>query len=622
MIPSEIKIDHYRALRNVAIRLGDYSALVGPNGVGKSTVLDALDFFLTPDRRVDDDDFQRGCDEPVSVTVTLTALSDDEKVRYADSLDEHGNLVVTKVYDQDFGSQYQVLGMRHKGFDGIRQAERTKPKSEFNTEFKLFAATAGYEIRAQRSAGDNLAELRRWEAEHPDQCENALVPFSFAGSTKDQLIPTTRFVYVPAVQDASETMDGARSPLTQMLKALVYPRLEADETFIALKRHVADRYALMFPAEGTPELVALAKRITNALEPFCPGASITLGWEEYEESLQIPHVLPRVVEDGIETRIGHKGHGLQRALIIAMLQAEDEYRSTMDGDSGNVHVVLMIEEPELYQHPTQSRHFRRVLARLASADGTSKVRVLVTTHSPDFISLDGIDAIRIIRREPGKTGAVPARRVSMLSLDEIAERYAKVTERAVDEQHLFRQLHVVDNIMREAFFANSVVLVEGVGDHGLLSAECAVEKIDLEGKGIVILACGGKSNMPLPICILDLLGIRYYAVFDSDRDPQQNRALLKALGIADKKISQTGTLATGVFERYAVLNPKIETVVRDAVGAKAFEEVSALVAEEFGRTSEQVLKNPITAERVLTLLRDRKLACPTLHDIAAKIAGL
>jgi putative ATP-dependent endonuclease of the OLD family len=620
MIPTHVRIDHYRALRGLDVLLGDYTALVGPNGVGKSTVLDALDFFLSPSGAIAEDDFQHGSDDPLSVTVTLGSLREEERTAYADRLDGAGNLVVSKVVRRGEGAQYEVLGSRHPGFDEIRAIARTEKRSDFTNAFKAFAADhAEYRLKVLRSADDNLAELSRWESEHPDACDQGPVPFAFSGTTREQLIPSTRIVYVPAVQEASDTMDGARSPLAQMLGALVYPRLEADDGFLKLQEYVRNEYERLFPAEGTPELANLATRITGALETFSPGASVKLGWGGYEAALRVPPVRPEIVEDGVPTDVDHKGHGLQRALIIAMLQAEDEYRRTTDATFGDGHVVLMIEEPELYQHPTQCRHFRRVLTNLSSNSGG--IRVLVTTHSPDFISLDGIEAIRILRRVPVPSG-VPARKISSLSLDEISRRYSEVIEKPVDAQKLFRQLHVVDGIVREAFFANAVVLVEGSGDHGLLAAQCAVEGIDLEGKGLVVIACDGKTNMPLPICVLRLLGIKYYAVFDSDREAHQNRPLLKALGIADKRIPKDGAPQTVVEDTYAIFKPRVEDVVRAAVGAEAFDEATTRIAEEFGRTPEQTLKNPVTAERVLARLREGGRVCGTLHEIAIRIAAL
>jgi energy-coupling factor transporter ATP-binding protein EcfA2 len=109
MIPTNIRIDHYRALRGIDVPLGDYTAMVGPNGVGKSTALDALDFFLSPAHRVDEDDLQYGMEDPISVTVTLTALNDEERTLYAESLNAAGDLVVTTLHGVKWIEDRQVM---------------------------------------------------------------------------------------------------------------------------------------------------------------------------------------------------------------------------------------------------------------------------------------------------------------------------------------------------------------------------------------------------------------------------------------------------------------------------------------------------------------------------------
>ncbi len=54
-------------------------------------------------------------------------------------------------------------------------------------------------------------------------------------------------------------------------------------------------------------------------------------------------------------------------------------------------LVLAIEEPELYQHPSRQRHLASVLLNLAEGalPGVAKnTQVIYTTHSPLFVGLD------------------------------------------------------------------------------------------------------------------------------------------------------------------------------------------------------------------------------------------
>jgi hypothetical protein len=122
--------------------------------------------------------------------------------------------------------------------------------------------------------------------------------------------------------------------------------------------------------------------------------------------------------------------------------------------------------------------------------------------------------------------------------------------------------------------------------------------------------------------MLVLLGIKHYVVFDSDQDQQQNRPLLRALGIADENKPRTDTPSTGVYNTYAMLKPRIEDVLKSSVGAAAFDAATKAVGDEFGRKAEETFKNPVTAKHVLERLRHDGLVCGTLHEIATRIVAL
>src|SRR3569832_1908381 len=85
------------------------------------------------------------------------------------------------------------------------------------------------------------------------------------------------------------------------------------------------------------------------------------------------------------------GHGLQRSYLLALLQ---ELAASDAPDAPTL--LLGCEEPELYQHQPQARHLAEVFENLATGNN----QILVTTHSPLFVSGDGFEIVRLVRR-PG-----------------------------------------------------------------------------------------------------------------------------------------------------------------------------------------------------------------------------
>ena len=65
-----VSIENFRGIRSGKLRLSDHAVLIGDNNTGKSSLLEAIDLVLGPDRLgrrppVDEHDFYRGLYLPV-----------------------------------------------------------------------------------------------------------------------------------------------------------------------------------------------------------------------------------------------------------------------------------------------------------------------------------------------------------------------------------------------------------------------------------------------------------------------------------------------------------------------------------------------------------------------------
>jgi putative ATP-dependent endonuclease of OLD family len=86
------------------------------------------------------------------------------------------------------------------------------------------------------------------------------------------------------------------------------------------------------------------------------------------------------VDDGIETAVSNKGDGMQRALMLAIIQAYADYRRKEE-DAGKSFIFL-IDEAELHLHPTAQRKLKRALFDICSNGD----QVFVNTHSSVLIT--------------------------------------------------------------------------------------------------------------------------------------------------------------------------------------------------------------------------------------------
>jgi predicted ATP-dependent endonuclease of OLD family len=242
------------------------------------------------------------------------------------------------------------------------------------------------------------------------------------------------------------------------------------------------------------------------------------------------------------------------------------------------------------------------------------------------VSLEDIDAIRIFRLRKNPEG-IPARSVTSVTLRDIASRYGAATGKAIAEEDVLRRLHYVDDVMRESFFADAVVLVEGEGDLGLIAAACALAGVDLEAKGIIVVPCSGKTNIMLAVSILSLFGIKHYAIFDADEGQAaqiaENKAILTLLGIDLKTADVLAVGPTKIEERFSMLKPDAESVLRSDLGDDLYERCTKEAANFYGvSNAAKVLKNPVTARYAIERAHEAGGSAAVFEAIAKKIGQI
>lgn len=79
------------------------------------------------------------------------------------------------------------------------------------------------------------------------------------------------------------------------------------------------------------------------------------------------------VDDGIETSAGAKGDGMQRAIMLSIIQAFADFRRDQ---AAGASFLFLIDEAELHLHPTAQRALKNALLDICETD-----QVLINTHS-------------------------------------------------------------------------------------------------------------------------------------------------------------------------------------------------------------------------------------------------
>jgi hypothetical protein len=165
-------------------------------------------------------------------------------------------------------------------------------------------------------------------------------------------------------------------------------------------------------------------------------------------------------------------------------------------------LVLLIEEPELYLRPQAQRYLYRLLRRFADAGN----QVIYSTHSPNFLNVARLEELAVVRRSQHRGTSV--------------EQPVPITP---DDD--FRVLTEFDAERSELFLARAALLVEGQTEKLAFPFVFDALGHDLDREGISIVACGGKSNVPLFAHVCKAASVPFVAVFDRDALPGRRPTL-------------------------------------------------------------------------------------------------
>src|SRR4030095_3596377 len=206
------------------------------------------------------------------------------------------------------------------------------------------------------------------------------------------------------------------------------------------------------PGRQAQEIRDLQDRINLRLNEVVGGHALIRTDAPELRSMVLPStsLVLRDARAGIDTDVGHQGHGLQRTLVITLLQVLADAQAQgapADGTILGRSTVLLIEEPELFLHPQMERLMRDVLHRLASPLNT---QVGWCTHSPVFIDIAANyrAIVRMYRTDPGDAAA-----------HQVVHELFPGQPLQADRQRL-NTVARFDPAVSELFFAKRVVLME------------------------------------------------------------------------------------------------------------------------------------------------------------------
>ncbi|GGL77842.1 ATP-dependent nuclease [Glutamicibacter protophormiae] len=537
---SQVKIKNYRSLKDLDLKVDDYTALIGSNGSGKSSVLYALSWFFSG-KGLEQTDVhevmesssadEKAANSLVSVSVSFSDLTDADRQRLA----EYGrgkSVTFTRSWSASDGKS-KVVGnaLAGPGFAHIRQLKLIKEIRDAYNGLRV-AGVELPDLGAKAAKDAMLQALVDWEDEPANSSQLELVDGAdanhmFGINGANVINECVRIVLVPAATDISSQVGdtGKGSTLADLIGGLMANAGAAARSEWQVKnaKQIEElNAAVRTSVEQSTGLQA--KRINARLASLIPTAKVEFtptvpDWSPKGEA----SVLTNVSIDGLTNDVSRQGHGVQRAVMIAMFQslvpdaelmlASHERQEDESEDEAQLRLaeeleklpclIVAIEEPEIYQHPIRARAFARVLAELSAQ---FNVQVLVATHSPYFVRPDQFESLRRFTLAKGVS------EVNTATLSRLA------VAAGCDEARAQKTIQLnLPTAFSEGFFADSVVLVEGETDKVVLESLAELLNSPLDGLGISVLDMSSKDAIQVPFAMLSKeLGVPAYVMVDGD----------------------------------------------------------------------------------------------------------
>ena len=634
-----LRVRNFRCLADLDLPLDSLTAIIGANGTGKSSVIRALEFLFGQAAAGPDDVTAGAEDLELEVVGVFGDLDDGQAGVLGPWLDAGGLLVVGRRWTGTTGEDGRVSGAdawfaTRTVVTAFLDARAPGSATQAKTAYAAVRALDGYaDLPAYGNRDGMLAALDTWEAVHPDAerttVEDGGPRFDKAGTP--DLRAYVDLVVVPAVRDPTvDATEAKGSNLARLTDLVLHSQVDLSGDLESLRQRTAMEYDEIVRAGAAGALAGLQATVTSQLETLAPGTAVRLEWQGGGPTVGAPSVRASIVESGYAADVGRQGHGVQRAYVFALLRALVDARAAANeaADGGGAKgarssLLLVIEEPELYQHPVRSQYLSRTLADLAQVGHS---QVLYATHSPYFAGVERLDALRLFRMVLRPDGVS----VTTFASFDVDAAVARLDTAAAGggspwtSARLRTQIGaLLETPVGEGLFARAAVLVEGSEDRGVLRGADEHLGRDLAADGIAVVPVDGKGNLDRAYVLYEQLGVPTFLVFDADnqranlQDRQRNATLTRLVGAAAEE-----TPPTQVNEGWACADHSLMEVIAEEVGRTALAEALGRAADDLGLTPERAAKNGVATRRAVLALAEAGKTSATLAAVLGRVRGL
>ena len=352
----ELQIRNFGCIdeKGVTIKIDNIVVLIGPNNVGKTTVLKAYELFRSSGAAQTIDDFyQNKENNPIEIAGIFNEINEEDKVQIGEKW----------IYLS--GDNEEVIKYK---WVWNKSGEKGKKYSWNNEEEKWVAGgMGGWDTKI---ASCIPLPLKISPFDDSEQLERQIVEI-LTSAVKDN-VKNNQSKVATMIKQINDLAKDVKNEISE----------ELDKTTDKLQKNLSD----IFP-----------EHIVD-IEP-------QVGKLDVDKILATGTHLQVANADGKFYPLANQGSGLQRAFLWSAIEAladSGKMKSGRNSIKNEEPKILLVEEPESFLHPPAIRSAREALYKIAELENW---QVMITTHSPIFIDVSKphTTIIRVEKNEENAT---------------------------------------------------------------------------------------------------------------------------------------------------------------------------------------------------------------------------
>lgn len=433
-------------------------ALIGQNNAGKSAVLDAIQcVFPSGTKKIMPSDFHMGTSDDIEIYIEFSGVTDFylEETLFSEKVEKQIKKVENLKSEIDKKTSEKQL---KKLEDEKLKIEtiRNKCLDEIKAKYKILDEEFKIKLVAKKCS-KNISKNFYLDSNNENKISE---------TDLKALLPQIKVI--PAIRDPkNESTAGSNSYLKELIQMLD----DEMQTSITIEGNSISYKELnkVIAEETKGRCKSLGKQITDFYNK-------AIGNEEYQVIIDSDVNIAKGttyttrikdINTGIESDILNCGTGYQSMIILSILETYVEISNKLKK------YILLIEEPEVYLHPTLQRKMIDALINISTNN-----QVIFTSHSPITVSKLSKEQIVLVKKDHGRAtieGINPQVVIDELGIksDDILNNKAIIFVEGKDDKEVFNlllekiesglseRINIIDagNCKNLKFYANAQMLI-------------------------------------------------------------------------------------------------------------------------------------------------------------------